>query len=294
MGWRNRAAALVGVVALSAGIGLPLVATEAGAIGTPSSESPAPNSLNRAVTDVRASYSGQVLDQNRSSIHVFNDDNGGAEVAGNTNPTNGAGQTAGDTLVWKKSDGSDLTTGHYRATATAVSVQPGDSPSTFTWHFTVDSDTPPPPVVSSVTDPIGSANASNVHVQGTAEPGSTVTAEFCRLVNVMASPTLCDASPKVSGSAAANAITGAYDVTVDVSSFRDGTLHYTVTDKDAAGNVNTDGTQGNVTKNASPGAPTVSIDSKPVTGANVGALPVTVSGATAGSSVKITVDDDDT
>src|SRR5438309_2060021 len=162
MGWRNRAAALVGVVGLLAGIGLPLIATEARALGAPSSESPGQNAVVKPPATVSATYQAPL---SSGSITLQKLTGGGAgPVSGHSS----VGTTINSNSITFTPDAA-LGDGQYQATANANSAIPNDPPSHFIWNFTVDGTKPAPPAVNPVGTITGS-NKSAVHVTGTAEP----------------------------------------------------------------------------------------------------------------------------
>src|SRR3954470_12426809 len=113
MGWRNRAVALVGVVALATGVGLPLVATQAGATSPPSQLNPADGSTVMRPQMVTATYGNTTLDPRSDQSFITVSHAGGAEVAG-TSSTAGP-QSTGNTIVWKPTDPNSLTDGTYNA-----------------------------------------------------------------------------------------------------------------------------------------------------------------------------------
>ena len=86
-----------------------------------------------------------------------------------------------------------------------------------------------------------------------------------------------------------SASNGSFSVTLDTGSLSDGTITYSITATDAAGNPSATVTTTNTKNTVAPAAPTVTVTPTPINNANKAAI--TVSGAATGASASITLSD---
>ena len=230
---------------------------------------PANGGTSQTTSTVAVTF-GEALDTATSTLVVKNGI--GGTLAGATAFSNGD-----KTMTFTSSSPMTPAGGTYTATTVAKDVVGNSSTTAST--FTIDETDPAAPSVD-LTDPINDANKAAAAVSGVAEPGSTVDVS------------VDDATPgsPVTGSGPAHATTGAYSITVDLTSLADGPVVATATASDPAGNESPEGTSDASTKDVvAPGAPTVAM-TDPVNNGNK--TTVTVSGvAEPGSAVAISVDD---
>ena len=206
-----------------------------------------PTAVFSAATDdvspvTGALISGQTTDDTALVLSGTNASGSTVEVF---NGTSSLGQATITTTTWSYTATIvDGTTYQFNVKETDVA----GNISLATNNFTVIGDTtaPPPPVISSIAtdNKINDSEKAAVHVIGTAEANSTVSA------------TLTDtASAFVTVNGSANG-TGAYDITLDTTTLADGTVTPSVTATDAAGNVSTAATTPTATKDVvAPSAP---------------------------------------
>jgi hypothetical protein len=199
---------------------------------------------------------------------------------------NGPGGTLAGTKAFSNGDktvtftsSSPMTPAGGTYTVTTVAKDAVGNSATTASTFTVDETDPAAPTVF-LTDPVNNANKAAAVVSGVAEPGSTVDVS------------VDDATPgsPVTGTGPAHATTGAYSVTLNLTSLADGPVVATATASDAAGNESPEAVSAASTKDTvAPGAPTVTM-TDPVNDGNK--TTVNVSGVAAlGSAIAISVDD---
>jgi hypothetical protein len=141
----------------------------------------------------------------------------------------------------------------------------------------IDTAAPAVPVLS-VPEHINAANAAAVPVSGTAEPGATI------------SLTVRDAGSAHTATAVTTASgTGAWSISPNLTSLTDGTVTYSATATDAAGNTGTAATLTGTKDTRAPAVPALSVPGY-VNVANVASVPVTGT-AEPGSTLTLTVTD---
>jgi methionine-rich copper-binding protein CopC len=174
-------------------------------------------------------------------------------------------------------DLTSLADGALSASATATDA-PGNVSAAGTDTATKDTAAPAMPTVNLPTY-VNAANKAAVPVSGVADPGTSVALS------------VDDATPgsPVTATVPADATTGAYSTSLDLTSLADGTVTATAVASDAAANPSAAGTDTATKDTVVPGTPSITV-SDPVNAANK--TTVTVSGvAEPGSSVAITLDD---
>lgn len=171
-----------------------------------------------------------------------------------------------------------LTEGTITYSATATDPAGNTGPAT---TATDTKDTTPPAIqILSVPAYVNTANVTAVPVTGTAEAGTTITL------------TAADTVPAHTVTAVTTASgTGAWSfTTLNLAGLDQGTLTYTATAKDAAGNTGTPATATDTKDTIAPAAPTLTTPQTYVYGGNLTSFPVNGT-AEAGSSVTLTVTD---
>lgn len=204
---------------------------------------------------------------------------GALTVSGSAPAANDGSFSVGTLDVHGLADGATITV-NATATDAAGNVSPIASTTT-----TKDATAPSAPTSVDMSKPVNNANQTAVHVTG------DVAADVTN-VTVSVDDAAHPETPAVVVSTVQPSNAHAFDQTVDVTSLADGTLTATVTGYDAAGNVSSPATA-TATKDASiPAAPSVAISPKPINASD--AATAKVSGvAEAGSSVHLTLDDED-
>lgn len=153
----------------------------------------------------------------------------------------------------------------------------GNASTTQTLTIRIDTAAPAAPALS-VPAYVNAANAASVPVTGTAEPGTTITL------------TSADNVPAHTVTSVTTALaSGSWAVNPNLAGLTDGTITYTATATDPAGNTGTVTTATDAKDTLAPNAPALTVPAYVFTG-NVTAVPVTVTAET-GTTITLTAAD---